>query len=166
MIINAKKTTTPYVLALRVTHMSMSSAPPTYAVATANYANANASASNNNASNYNDSNNNNNDANNTNKNNDPDLAAFWDIFKLGPRRELLNAYFGLESVEDLEDVLLGDLKTIAFADWAARNLTIVDKNRLRRAVNHYQLQIKTAPDLYATPVGVDSVACPTLQSVI
>jgi hypothetical protein len=88
---------------------------------------------------------------------DPDLAAFWDIFKLGHRRELLNDYFGIETVEDLEDVLLGDLKTIAFAGWAERYLTIVDKNRLRRAVNHYQLQLRTAPDLYSSPVGVDSV---------
>ena len=153
-----------------VTYMSMSSAPPTYAAATANaayaaaYASANASTDNTNASTNASTNANTNASTNTSA--DPDLAAFWDIFKLGPRRELLNAYFGLESVEDLEDVLLGDLKTIAFADWAARNLTIVDKNRLRRAVNHYQLQIRTAPDLYASPVGVDSVACPTLQSVI
>ena len=86
---------------------------------------------------------------------DPDLAAFWDIFKLGPRRDLLNSYFGLECVEDLEDVLLTDLKTIAFATWAERHLTIVDKNRLRRAVNHYQLQLRTAHDLYSSPVGVD-----------
>jgi hypothetical protein len=88
---------------------------------------------------------------------DQDLTAFWDIFKLGARQKLLNAYFGLECVEDLEDVMLADLKTIAFATWAERHLTIVDKNRLRRAVNHYQLQLRTAHDLYSSPVGVDSV---------
>ena len=127
--------------------LSMSAAPPTYAAAAAMHTASAAAAT----------------ATATARDlppppHDHDLVAFWDIFKLGPRRELLNAYFGLECVEDLEDVMLADLKTIAFATWAERNLTIVDKNRLRRAVNHYQLQIRTAHDLYSSPVGVDSVA--------
>ena len=85
---------------------------------------------------------------------DKDLAAFWCIFKLGHRAQLLNKYFGVESVEDLEDVHVADLKTIAFADWSERNLSVVDKNRLRRAVNHYQVQIRSA-ELYATPRPAD-----------
>lgn len=97
---------------------------------------------------------------------DSDLAAFWDIFKLGARRDLLNAYFGLESVDDLEDVHLADIRTIAFAGWAERHLTVVEKNRLRRAVNHYHVQIRTAPDLYSSPVGVHSVASAILQSAV
>ena len=97
---------------------------------------------------------------------DPDLTAFWGIFKLGARQDLLNAYFGLESVDDLEDVHLADLKTIAFAAWAECHLTVVEKNRLRRAVNHYQVQVRTAPDLYSSPVGVHSVASAILQSAV
>jgi hypothetical protein len=78
---------------------------------------------------------------------DPDLAAFWDIFKLGHRRDALNEYFGIETVEDLDDLLPTDLHTIAFSNWAFQNLKVVDKNRLVRAVKHYHLQAKTAPDL-------------------
>lgn len=97
---------------------------------------------------------------------DADLAAFWSIFKLRHRMELLNAYFGIQSVEDLEDVHIADLKTIAFDAWAERNLTVVDKNRLRRAVNHYQVQVRTAPDLYSSPRCVDSPVCASLNPAI
>jgi hypothetical protein len=78
---------------------------------------------------------------------DPDLAAFWDIFKLGHRRDALNEYFGIDTVEDLDDLLPTDLHTISFSNWAFQNLKVVDKNRLVRAVKHYHLQAKTAPDL-------------------
>ena len=78
---------------------------------------------------------------------DPDLAAFWDIFKLGHRRDAINEYFGIENVDDLDDLLPTDLHTIAFSNWAFQNLKVVDKNRLVRAVKHYHLQAKTAPDL-------------------
>ncbi len=94
---------------------------------------------------------------------DADLAAFWGIFKLAHRAQLLNAYFGVQSIEDLEDVHVADLKTVAFAAWAERNLTVVDKNRLRRAVNHYQVQVRSAPDLYSSPRHPDSPVCASLN---
>jgi len=78
---------------------------------------------------------------------DPDLATFWDIFKLGHRRDALNEYFGIETIEDLDDLLPTDLHTIAFSNWAFQNLKVVDKNRLVRAVKHYHLQAKATPDL-------------------
>jgi hypothetical protein len=85
---------------------------------------------------------------------DADLAVFWCIFKLGHRAKLLNEYFGIECVEDLEDVHVADLKTISFADWSERNLSVVDRNRLRRAVNHYQVQIRSA-EVYKSPRPAD-----------
>jgi hypothetical protein len=78
---------------------------------------------------------------------DPDLATFWNIFKLSHRCDVLNEYFGIETVEDLDDLLPTDLHTIAFSNWAFQNLKVVDKNRLVRAVKHYHLQVKATPDL-------------------
>ncbi len=46
-----------------------------------------------------------------------------------------------------QDVHLADIKTIAFDDWAINHLSVVQKNRLRRAVNHYHTQIRASAAL-------------------
>jgi hypothetical protein len=76
-----------------------------------------------------------------------DLLRFWEDFKLVSCAPALNAYLGVQSLEDLEDVHLADLKTIAFDDWAINHLSVVQKNRLRRAVNYYHIRIRASAAL-------------------
>lgn len=68
---------------------------------------------------------------------DAALDAFWTENRLLHRKAELAAFLGTETLEDLNDVLPRDLKTMRFTQWAEGSLTIAEANRLRRALYAY-----------------------------
>jgi hypothetical protein len=68
------------------------------------------------------------------------LDSFWVEYRLLHRKSEITSFLGAETLEDLNDVLPRDLKTVRFAVWAENTLTIAEGNRLRRALYAYHAQ--------------------------
>jgi len=68
----------------------------------------------------------------------PDALDAWLAEnRLAHRKAELRAFLGTETIDDLDDVLVRDLKTLRSTAWAESTLTIAEANRLRRAVQTY-----------------------------
>lgn len=82
---------------------------------------------------------------------DAELDAFWTENRLLHRKAELAAFLGTETLQDLNDVLPRDMKTMRFTMWAENTLTIAEANRLRRSIFAFHAKHNPRADQFCQP---------------
>jgi hypothetical protein len=74
------------------------------------------------------------------------LAAFWAEHRLLHKQDALRKFLGTETMQDLDDVHPGDLRTVCAVQWAQATLSVAEANRLARAVQDYHAARQPSPE--------------------
>ncbi len=77
------------------------------------------------------------------------LQNFWVGHRLLHKEAELRDFLGTESMRDLDDVYPGDLNTLRAEQWLSATLSIVETNRLKKAVAEHYARMLAAEDAAA-----------------